>query len=119
MTGTDDLIGPTMGVDDDRPGSVVTVFRSTLRPEFVEEYELVSRRMIDLARSMPGLVDYKTFESADGERVTIVTFDSIEHHQAWRDHPEHRHAQRLGRDRFYSGFDIQVATCISEIRFRR
>jgi len=108
-----------MAVDDDRPGSVITVFRSTLRPEFMEEYEPVSQRMIDLARSMPGMVDYKTFESADGERVTIVTFDSIEHHQAWRDHPEHRQAQNLGRHRFYSGYDIQVATCIRESHFRR
>ena len=33
---------------------VVTVFRSTLRPEAVEEYESVSERMVALARTMPG-----------------------------------------------------------------
>ena len=62
--------------DDATAGPVVTVFRSTLRPEAVEEYEAVSERMVALARPMSGLLDYKTFGADDGERVTIVTFAS-------------------------------------------
>ena len=68
---------------------------------------------------MPGFVDYKTFAAEDGERVTIVTFASLEAHQAWRDHPEHRQAQRLGRERFYESFSIQVGACLTETSFRR
>ncbi|HXQ44123.1 MAG TPA: antibiotic biosynthesis monooxygenase [Acidimicrobiales bacterium] len=100
-------------------GPVVTVFRSTLRPEAVGEYEVVSERMVGLARAMPGFVDYKTFAADDGERVTIVTFASPAHHRAWRDHPEHREAQRLGRERFYTSYAIQVCTDVSESRFPR
>ena len=92
--------------DPPAPSSVVTVFRSTLRPDAVEEYETVSEQMVALARAMPGLVDYKTFAS-------------LEAHRAWRDHPEHRAAQRLGRERFYDSFAIQVCTCIGETRFER
>ncbi len=98
---------------------MVTVFRSTLRPEAVEEYEVVSARMVDLARAMPGFVDYKTFASDDGERVTLVTFASHDDHRAWRDHPEHRRAQRLGRERFYDSYVIQVCTGVRESRFER
>jgi heme-degrading monooxygenase HmoA len=105
--------------DDKNEGPVVTVFRSTLRPDAVEEYEAVSTRMVALARSMPGFVDYKTFTSDDGERVTIVTFASWDEHGAWRQHPEHRVAQRLGRERFYDTFDIQVCTGVRETHFRR
>jgi heme-degrading monooxygenase HmoA len=100
-------------------GPVVTVFRSTLRPEAAEEYELVSEQMVALARSMPGLLDYKTFAADDGERVTVVTFASIEEHRAWRDHPEHRRAQGLGRQRFYDTYTIQVCTSVTENRFTR
>jgi heme-degrading monooxygenase HmoA len=100
-------------------GPVVTVFRSTLRPDAVEEYEVVSARMVALARTMPGLLDYKTFASDDGERVTLVTFASIDEHQAWRNHPEHRQAQRLGRERFYDTYAIQVCTSVTENRFGR
>jgi heme-degrading monooxygenase HmoA len=98
---------------------VVTVFRSTLRPEAADEYELVSAQMVALARAMPGLLDYKTFAADDGERVTIVTFASLEEHRAWRDHPEHRQAQRLGRERFYDTYAISVCTSVTENRFAR
>jgi heme-degrading monooxygenase HmoA len=40
-------------------------------------------------------------------------------HRAWRDHPEHLDAQRLGRQRFYDTFAIQVCTCMGETRFQR
>jgi heme-degrading monooxygenase HmoA len=92
-----------MDDNDIATGSVVTVFRSTLRPEAVAEYEIVSEQMVDLARSMPGMVDYKT----------------LAEHDAWRRHPEHRDAQRLGRERFYETYAIQVCTCRGERRFSR
>ena len=59
---------------------------------------------------MPGFVDAKTFTSDDGERVTIVTFADLASERAWRDHPEHRDAQRAGIDRFYAEYSIAVAT---------
>jgi heme-degrading monooxygenase HmoA len=96
---------------------VVTVFRSRLRPEALEEYEPLAERMVELARAMAGFVDYKTFAADDGERVTVVTFASLEDHQAWRNHPEHRRAQALGRERLYESFVIQVCRCLKERRF--
>jgi heme-degrading monooxygenase HmoA len=87
---------------------IVTIFRSRLRPEHQEEYGPTAARMAELVRQMPGFVSFKTFTAADGERVTIAEFATEEAHAAWRDHPEHREAQRLGRERFYSEFRIQV-----------
>jgi heme-degrading monooxygenase HmoA len=89
---------------------IVTIFRSRLRPENQEAYEAMASRMHALAQQMPGFISIKTFTAPDGERVSIVEFDSEAHHNAWRIHPEHRQAQRLGRELFYSEFQIQVAT---------
>lgn len=89
---------------------ILTVFRNRLRPEHRPEYADMSVRMSELASSMPGFVDAKTFTADDGERVTVVTFADLEAHRAWRDHPEHREAQRAGVDRFYAEYGIQVAT---------
>ena len=88
---------------------VLTVFRNRLRDDHVEEYRAMSSRMSELARSMPGFVDAKTFTADDGERVTVVTFADAETQRAWREHPEHREAQRAGVDRFYETYSIQVA----------
>ena len=91
---------------------VITVFRSRLRPEAREEYERWAGRMHQLATAMPGFVSNKTFAADDGERVSIIEFESEATHGAWRDHPEHREAQRLGRERFYAEFQIQVCSLV-------
>ncbi|MCW2615515.1 MAG: antibiotic biosynthesis monooxygenase [Frankiales bacterium] len=91
-------------------GQVVTVFRSRLRAPGAEGYAGDSARMAELARAMPGYVEHKSFTADDGERVTVVTFADRASHEAWRDHPEHRAAQRRGVDRWYDTYSIQVGT---------
>ncbi|MBV8385605.1 MAG: antibiotic biosynthesis monooxygenase [Acidimicrobiia bacterium] len=92
---------------DERP--VLTVFRSRLREDNVDEYRQTAKRMEELARAMPGLLEFKTYTAEDGERVSVIIFDTPEHHAAWRTHPAHREAQRQGRDSFYAAYDITVA----------
>ncbi len=91
-----------------RVGQVVTVFRSRLAAEGTEAYAEHAARMSELARSMPGYVEHKIFQAADGERVTLVTFADSESHNAWRDHPEHRAAQRAGIRLYYDSYSISV-----------
>ena len=87
---------------------VITVFRSRLKPEAQEEYMACASRMSELARKMPGYISHKGFVAEDGERVTIVEFESEEAQRAWSLHPEHVEAQRKARTDFYSEFCVQV-----------
>jgi heme-degrading monooxygenase HmoA len=98
---------------------IVTIFRSRLRGEYSNEYAGWAKRMHDLATDMPGFVGIKTFTADDGERVSIVEFESEETHLAWRNHLAHREAQRLGRERFYSEFRIQVCAVERAYDFKR
>ncbi len=93
------------------PGQVVTVFRSRVRPEAAAEYEARAAEMLALAKTMPGLVDVKSFTADDGEHVTLVTFADAESQRAWREQADHRSAQRAGRDRFYAEYSLQVCEC--------
>ncbi len=96
---------------------MVTIFRSRLRDDANPLYSEWADRIDALARSMPGFVAIKRFDAADGERVSLVEFADRASHDAWRDHPEHRAAQRMGRERFYSEFRVQVCTLQRESRF--
>ena len=87
---------------------IVTVFRNRLRPGAEKDYEELAPHISDLAHSMSGFVEAKTFVAADGERVTVVTFEDRESHNAWRDHPEHKIAQQRGIAEFYETYSIQV-----------
>ena len=88
---------------------IVTVFRSRLRPGVEDEYQRLAGAMSELANAMDGFIEEKLFVAADGERVTIVRFADWASHRAWARHPEHRRAQRRGRDVFYEYYDITIA----------
>lgn len=105
---------------DFAPGQIVTVFRSRLRQGeggAPEEYATAVAEMLRLARTMPGLVDVKSFAAEDGERVTLVTFTDEGSQRAWREHADHRVAQQAGRDRYYAEYSIQVCEARRVHRF--
>lgn len=87
---------------------VITVFRARVRSELQEEYVTWVGRMRELAATMPGFISHKGFRADDGERVSIVEFESEEAQRAWRMHPEHVAAQIKGRKEFYEEYRIQV-----------
>jgi heme-degrading monooxygenase HmoA len=98
---------------------VLVVFRTRLREEHAGEYQELAPRLAELARSMPGFISMKSFASPDGERVTLVEFESWEHVDAWKAHPEHREAQRLGRERFYAEYRLQSGEPRRDYGYRR
>lgn len=98
---------------------VITVFRSRLRSEHAEEFQALADEMLELARAMPGFLSYKLYTAEDGERCSIIEFESPEHLRAWREHPEHRQAQQLGRKRFFQEYSLHVAETTRESRFPR
>jgi heme-degrading monooxygenase HmoA len=98
---------------------IVTVFRSRLRPGVRDEYVALVNRMAELAATMPGYISHKGFFADDGERVTVVEFESEEGMHAWRMNPEHRAAQRKAREIYYSEYHIQVCEVVREASFKR
>jgi heme-degrading monooxygenase HmoA len=96
---------------------IVTVFRSRLRPEHAESFLALADELAAEADAMPGFVSRKVFVAEDGERVTIIEFESEEYHRGWAEHHGHRQAQKLGREKFYSDYSIQVCQTLRSSRF--
>ena len=97
---------------------VVVVFRSRLKPGIEEEIEGTDARMAELAATMPGFVSYRQYASTDGEGVAVVEFESHETAAAWRAHAEHREAQRLGRERWFTEYRITVCDTVRDYSFK-
>ena len=98
---------------------IVTVFRSRLMPGLQEEYVALVQRMVELAQATPGYIAHKVFLAEDGERCTIVEFESEEGQRAWRMNPEHREAQKKARDIYYQAYSVQVCELKREAKFDR
>ena len=98
---------------------IVAVFRARLREEARDEYSAWAKRMSAIAKSMPGYISHKLFVAEDGERVTIVEFESEETLKAWSVHPEHIEAKKLGRTDFYLEYSSQLCQVLRASDFKR
>jgi heme-degrading monooxygenase HmoA len=98
---------------------IITIFRNRLAEGAERDYSDLAPHIAQLAQTMPGFVDSKTFTAPDGERVTVVTFANQESHNGWRDHPEHVAARARGVEEFYSTYSIQVGTVTYSNQFSR
>ena len=98
---------------------IVTLFRSRLTSQAGDDYIAMSAEMLDRAKSYPGFVAMKSFKSEDGERLTVVWWESDELQAAWRRDEKHRQAQKIGRERWYHYYHIEVAEVMREQQFTR
>ena len=89
--------------------SYAVIFRSIRTSEHNELYESHSQKMEELVKTIPGyLSHYSHRDPVSRSGVTISYFESLEAIKTWREHPEHKEVQRLGRELFYSWYEIQV-----------
>ena len=94
---------------------ILVVFRSRNRPDGdLEEYSRRSQRLHELVQHHPGFISIESFETLDGEEVSLELFETDESVKAWRDNPEHRETQRWAREEFYSWYSTQVSEVIRE-----
>ena len=99
---------------------LVILFRSKLTASAAADgYPEMADEMEDLARQMPGFVDVKAFKADDGERLTVVWWQDEETLKVWREQVRHRLAQRLGREKWYEYYTLEVAQVVRQNVFER
>jgi heme-degrading monooxygenase HmoA len=97
---------------------IVVLFRSKLVAS-PDGYDEMSEEMESLAKTMPGFIDVKGYRAEDGERLTIVRWENEETMRQWREHARHRVAQRMGREKWYAYYKMEVAEVVREKEFER
>ncbi|MFK7778686.1 MAG: antibiotic biosynthesis monooxygenase [Gimesia sp.] len=98
------------------PPCYAVIFTST-RTECQEGYEETAARMEELARRQPGFLGIESFRSPENKGVTISYWKDLSAIQAWKQNPEHLIAQRLGKQKWYKDFTIEVAKIESASHF--
>ena len=85
----------------------VVVFRAKVR-SLDGQYESVAARMRELALTQFGCIEFHSVSESPYE-IALSYWPDEESIKAWRAHPEHLEAQRLGRERWYESYSVQVA----------
>lgn len=83
------------------------VIFTSLRTAGDNGYGLMAERMAELAAQQPGFLGLESAREELG--VTVSYWESLEAIQQWKQHVEHREAQRLGRNDWYAAFQVRIA----------
>lgn len=93
------------------------IFTSQRSDAEMELYDLTSDRMIELAQRQPGFLGVEAVRENKGLGITVSYWRSRDDITAWRDHSEHLVAQKLGRQEFYTWFQVRIAKVIKDRSF--
>ena len=96
---------------------VIVVFVITHRPDLpTAEYEETANRMVELVSAMPGFLGME-YAPTEGGELLVARFESHEALAEWRNQPEHRIAQQLGREKFFAKYRIDVCEPVRSYDF--
>ena len=85
----------------------VVIFRARVR-QFDAEYSAMAAQMRALALNQFGCLDFTATTEGDQE-IAVSYWPDEASIRAWKQHTEHLEAQKLGRDRWYASYEVDIA----------
>ena len=72
-------------------------------------YEAMAKAMFELALKQRGCLGAESVRGTDGLGITVAYFEDEGSIGAWKQNARHLVAQRLGKERWYSHYELRVA----------
>jgi heme-degrading monooxygenase HmoA len=85
------------------------VIFTALRTEGDDGYGAMAKAMFELALAQPGCLGAESVRGGDGLGITVAYFSDEASIGAWKQNTRHLEAQRLGKERWYSHYELRVA----------
>jgi heme-degrading monooxygenase HmoA len=85
------------------------VIFSAQRTDGDQGYAETAREMFELALRQPGCLGVETARNGNGFGITVAYFTDETSIAAWKAHTRHAAAQKLGKERWYSRYELRVA----------
>ena len=92
--------------DTPTPPYYAVIF-SSHRNDDIEDYAETAARMVELAAQQPGFLGVESAREELG--ITVSYWSDLESIKQWKAHAEHRVAQQMGMDKWYSSYKTRVA----------
>jgi heme-degrading monooxygenase HmoA len=90
------------------PPYYAVIFTSQ-RTESDDGYEAMAQAMYELAPKQPGCLGAESTRGEQGLGITVAYFIDEASIRAWQQNARHLVAQRLGKERWYSHYEVRVA----------
>ena len=89
-----------------KPPYYAVIF-SSVRTSGDNGYGEMADRMMELASKQPGFLGAETAREEVG--ITVSYWSNAESIIAWKSNVEHQHAQKLGRELWYSAYKLRIS----------
>ena len=89
-----------------KPPYYAVIFTS-LRTEGDNGYSEMAQKMVDLASKQPGFLGLESAREETG--ITVSYWSDLESIKNWKANLEHREAQKLGHEKWYSSFKARIS----------
>jgi len=99
----------------DRYFAVILTAQRTLSNDHM--YSLTAERMIELVQQQPGFLGVESVRGGDGIGITVSYWRDRASIRNWWNNVEHLAAQQMGRQEFYSWYQIRVAEVVAHRSF--
>lgn len=86
------------------------IFRATVA-ELDDEYLETAARLKEIAVTKYGCRDFCSVTEGD-EEIAISYWDTEQQIRDWKNDSEHRLAQKLGREKWYGSFNVEVCEIV-------
>ncbi|MBL4585158.1 MAG: antibiotic biosynthesis monooxygenase [Pseudomonadales bacterium] len=83
------------------------IFTATLTSD-TDGYAEMAKKMNALAADQPGFLGVRGVTKNNRE-ITVTYWRTLEDIQAWKEHPNHAAAQALGKSKWYSDYQVEIA----------
>ncbi|HXW26995.1 MAG TPA: antibiotic biosynthesis monooxygenase [Xanthobacteraceae bacterium] len=90
------------------PPYYAVIFTSR-RTEGDHGYEAMAQAMFELALEQPGCLGAESVRDPGGLGITVAYFTDETAIRAWKENARHLIAQRLGKARWYSHYELRIA----------
>jgi heme-degrading monooxygenase HmoA len=89
------------------PPPYYAVIFSSLRNADIEGYAKTATRMVELAAEQPGFLGVESVREDLG--ITVSYWADLQSIKQWKAQAEHRLAQQMGMDKWYSSYKTRIA----------
>lgn len=90
----------------------IVIFTATTN-QLDNQYSEMAKQLRDLAFKEFACLDFHSVME-NNQEITLSYWPSLENITAWKSHPLHIKAQKLGKERWYQSYTVQIAEVIKE-----
>lgn len=99
------------------PPPYYAVIFTSIRTEIEEDYQLMAKKMVELAQEQVGYLGHES--AREGLGITVSYWESLDSIRKWKMQTDHLLAQKLGKEKWYAAYKTRISLVECDYGFEK